>query len=244
MNQMKKFGLPLLLLSLAILKISSSFAQVDEIRSAGKNSRSENNSISDISTGWYVDMAFYSVQGLIQWQEQKLSERGENPQLVSVDLMVSVAAQPSSYYIINPRIRGNWGIFSTDFRLNYILEESVDGIKYIRTNDWQILELNLITSKNVNFYIGGGIIHESFNESNTLPEYSTALYFRPVRFPVGFNAELRFSEPRFEFSGAIRKSIFERSSMNIYLTLGAVRQRYYSSVTVWGLQFGIIAKMF
>jgi hypothetical protein len=241
---MQNTRLRILLLCVAILKICSSFAQVDEIRSAGKNFPSESNSVNDISTGWYVDMAFYSVQGLMQWQEQKLQERIENPQLVSVDLMVSVAAQPSSYYIINPRIRGNWGIFSTDFRLNYILEESVDGVKYIRTNDWQILELNLITSKNVNFYIGGGIIHESFNESNTFPEYSTALYFRPVRFPVGFNAELRFSEPRIEFSGGIRKSVLERSSMNICLTLGAVRQRYYSTVTVWGVQLGILAKVY
>src|SRR5262245_5141162 len=147
--------------------------------------------------------------------------------------MLQCAAQPSSYYIAHPRIRGNWGIFSTDFRFNYIIEEDIDGLKVLQTNDWQILQVNLVTTRSVKVSVGGGVIYEAFGERNDYPEWTTAAQVLPFGKRMGGMAEYRGSEARNEISGQFRYVIRERGKMHWSLTMGAVYQRYYEEVTVW-----------
>ncbi len=69
---------------------------------------------------YFVDFA---VRGLAAWQMSTLQHRGEVPNVLSLEVYGQAAIQPSTYYIFNPRVRGNWGIFLTDFRMNYMVEE-------------------------------------------------------------------------------------------------------------------------
>jgi hypothetical protein len=62
-----------------------------------------------------------AINGLADWQQYKLKKSEVNPSLVSLDVITQVATQPSRYYLVNPRVRGNWGLFSSDFRVNYLL---------------------------------------------------------------------------------------------------------------------------
>jgi hypothetical protein len=234
------------LLAFALFIPLCSNAQVDEIKSASSKSSSETSSHnSSNSSGFFVDFFFnFMFSGMVQWQQQSLQKKYEIPKTVSFDIMLQGAAQPSTYYILNPRLRANWGIFSTDFRLNYLLEEDIDGVKYLRTDDWQVLQLNLVNTKNVTFRVGGGVIHESFGDGKTFPEYTGGLVIQPETKKLGGSIEYRASEPRNEISANIQYHLFDRGVLHGYATGGAVFQRYYRTVNVWGMQGGIILRFY
>ena len=222
-------------------------AQVNEIKSAS-SSRSESRGSSsggNRSSSFAGDFFFNIMFGqVIHWQIQTLNRKREMPSIVSLDVMLQTAAQPSSYYIINPRIRGNWGLFSTDFRFNYIVEEDFNGIKYLRTNDWQVIQLNVVNTRDVTVRIGGGVIQEAFEGRNDFPEWTTAVHVRPWGKKLGGIVEYRNSEARREINGHLHYSLFEKGPLHGYFTAGAVFQRYYESVDVWGLQAGITVSIF
>jgi len=234
-------------IAIVFLFITCSHAQVDEIKGASSSKSSgETGGSSRGGGGAFVgDFFFQFMFGeMVRAQQNKLQQRHDIPSLVSFDVLLQTAVQPSSYYIVNPRIRGNWGIFSTDFRFNYILEEDIDGVKYLRTNDWQILQLNLITTRNVTFRIGGGVIYEAFGERNNYPEWTGAVHIRPFGEKLGGIVEYRGSEARQEVNGHLRYAFFEKGKLHGYLTAGAVFQRYYTQINVWGLQGGIAMSIF
>lgn len=218
-----------------------SFSQVNAIRSA---SLSESGGTSGSATSMAIDILISSASVLTEWQRLKLQQNELDPALISLEIGAMVAAQPSNYYIIHPRLRGNWGIFSSDLRFNFIVEEGIDGAKSIRTTDWQVLELNLISSPVANFYVGGGFIAESYEQSNTYSEFSAALALNPRKWPIGIYTEYRYSEPRLEFSAQIRRVLFNTRDVTMSLAAGGVWQQYYSTIHIWGFQAGIISRLF
>ena len=229
------------------------FAQVDEIKRESSRHASSVSSHSSGSDGGssgsgsllLVDLFFnVGINGIANWQKLKLEKKPVNPTVISFDLMLQSAIQPSSYYIVNPRVRANWGLFSTDFRFNYLIEESMDGTKHIRTDDWQILQLNLVTTRNVIARFGGGILHENFSGGKTFSEWTAGLHMQSNNQQIGGMAEYRWSEPRDEWSAQGQFRIFQSRAFNGYLTGGVTRQRYYNAVTVWGLQGGFMLRIF
>lgn len=235
------------LITISVLLPLATYAQVDEIKS---NSSSHSSSGGDghhssSSSGIYIDIFIQSFSLVGEWQQQTLQKRRDvNPELVSFDILLQTAVQPSSYYIVNPRIRGNWGLFSTDFRFNYLIEEDIEGIKHIRTDDWQVLQLNIITTRNVVFRLGGGILHEDFSGGKTFQEWTAGLQFNSNRHHLGAMTEYRWSEPRKEWSGQVQYKIFESGHFHTYITGGVVYQRYYQAISVWGMQGGLMFKFY
>jgi hypothetical protein len=239
---MKSMHWLLLVMWLLGTLVHESFGQVSEIRSA---SLSELGGSSGSSTSTLaIDLLINSATVLTEWQRSTLQRQNIDAALVSIEISAMAASQPSNYYIIHPRIRGNWGLFSTDLRFNYIVEEGIDGVRSIRTTDWQVLELNLVTSPVVNFYVGGGIITESYEQSNTYTEFSAALALNPRKWPIGFYTEYRFSEPRLEFSGQIRRVLFGSETVTLSVGAGAIWQQYYNTIHIWGFQAGLTARLF
>jgi hypothetical protein len=233
---------------LVLLVPLSTFAQVDQIKSAsshhssgGGSSRNDGSGGSAFMGNFIFNMIFSEV---IPAQKRKLQQKADIPNIVSLDVIAQTAVQPSNYYVINPRIRANWGLFSTDIRMNYLLEEGIDGIKYFRTTDWQIVELNLVTTKDVVFRVGGGTLVENFEAKNSYPEWTAAFQYHPRGAKWGGVSEYRGSEVRKEGSAFAQYKIFERGYLHTYLTAGAVYQRYYQSITTWGLQGGLICKVY
>jgi hypothetical protein len=223
-----------------ILTLQTAYSQVGEIKSASSSKSSDSGSGSSVGGSFMVDFFFQFMLGnMIQWQRATLDQKHEVPGTVSLDLMLQTAVQPSSYYIVNPRVRGNWGIFSTDYRMNFIVEESFDGIEYLQTNEWQVLQLNVANTRNFGFRIGGGFLQERFSERNTYAEFTGAIHIRPSGKRLSGIAEYRNSDARSEVNGHVRYSMFDRFRLHGYLTAGAVFQRYYQTVNVWGLQGGV-----
>src|SRR5687767_4134544 len=181
---------------LAVCCVTNLFAQVDEIKNASsgnsKSGRDGRSSDSDGGGGIFLDFLFGNV---IQWQGMKLhDDRSRYPSMVSLDIMVQGAVKPSSYYLFWPRVRGNWGLFSTDFRMNYLIEEGLDGFIHIRTNDWQVLQLNLITSRFFTFRLGTGFMQETFAAERTFSESAFMLMIHAPDQTKVLGFEYRFSK--------------------------------------------------
>ncbi|MFN3839965.1 MAG: hypothetical protein ACK4RF_04585 [Cyclobacteriaceae bacterium] len=235
----------------------SAFAQVDEIKQASEENSSKqsdrSNSGSDGGSGggFFVFDIFFNA--IPDWQRFKLKDdRARYPSMVSLDVLLQGAIKPSAYYVLWPRIRGNWGLFSTDFRMNYLIEEDPDGgFKHLRTNDWQILQLNLITSRFITFRFGTGFMHEAFGKGESFNEWDFVLGFHsPDQYKV-IVFEYRFakdwntgSNPRREFSAQYQHQIFSTGSLHGYISVGGAYQRYYNSIEVWGIQAGLVFRLF
>jgi hypothetical protein len=227
-------------------------AQVDEIKSASKsNGRSGGGDSGGGGGGGFFVFDLF-LQVIPQWQATKLQNNRERyPAVVSLDVMMQGAVKPSAYYMLWPRVRGNWGLFSTDFRMNYLIEDDIDGYQHIRTNDWQVLQLNLVTSRFFTFRVGTGFMQEAFGDKRMFSE--TALLFY-VHAPDQSNIvafEYRFAKdwetgvnPRRELSAQYQHELFEAGALHGYLTAGVTYQRYYNSIEVWGFQGGIMFRLF
>ena len=230
------------------------FPQVEKIKAESKsNSEKSSSSDSDDSDDEFVYILFDIVfDGIPQLQSMKLKEdRSRYPSMVSLDVLLQGGIQPSSYYLLWPRIRGNWGLFSTDFRFNYLIEENIEGYRHIRTNDWQIIQLNLITSRFFTFRLGTGIMKEAFENEET---YNESAFLFGVHAPDQTKMilfEYRFAKdwdtganPRREFSVQYQHQLFSTGSLHGNFSAGVVFQKYYGSVEIWGVQVGVVFRVF
>jgi hypothetical protein len=243
---------PLSLTFLVCLLSTAMLAQVDDIkRKSSENSSKGGGSAESSSSGGgsgfasaiAVDVAIHSMNFFVLWQQQTLKKKETNRNITSLDIFLQTAIQPSTYYIVHPRIRANWGIFSTDFRMNYLIEEDIDGTKHIRTDDWQILQLNLVTARNATFRIGGGILHENYSGGKTFGEGTLGLQLLSNREHVGGVVEYRWSEPRKEWNGSLHLRLMHTDHFKMYATGGVVFQQYYNTINVWGLQGGLMLRL-
>lgn len=233
-------------------------AQVDEIKSAsssnssGKSGKGDSGSFDDDDDGGGGIFFDFLFGGIAEWQGFKLQDNRERyPSMVSLDVMFQGAVKPSSYYIIWPRIRGNWGLFSTDFRMNYLIEEAAEGYKHIRTNDWQVIQLNLVTSPFFTFRFGTGFMQEAFNTKEMFSESAFLLAVHAPDQTKSINFEYRFAidfdtdvNPRNEFGVYYQHQLFSSGKLHGYASMGGVYQKYYTSIEVWGFQGGIVFRFF
>lgn len=234
-------------LLIAVVLWSTSFnalCQVDEIVKASVETSGKDRDRS--SSGAFATFEFIhlTAQALIQWQSLKLSARDEIPGMVGLEISGVTAIQPSTYYIVHPRFRANWGLFSTDFRFNYLIEEDIDGAKHIRTDDWQIVQMNIVTSRRLGFSIGYGFIHEAFNEGAFYPEWTAGLRARPTHAGWWIHGEFRLAEPRREMSANIHYPVLQGRRATLFAVAGGAFQEYYRTVNVWGLQGGLTLRIF
>lgn len=235
--------------------VLSADAQVDDIKDASaKNAResSSRNSFGSTdsdSNGILGDILLF----IPHWQRYKLQDdRDRYPSMVSLDGYLTGGYKPADMYLFWPRIRANWGLFSTDFRMNYLIEkDDTGGLKHIRTNDWQVIQLNIITSRFITFRAGTGIMQEMFGNYKSFTETSfmfgihapdqTEMFFLEYRFSKDFDTGVN---PRNEFSAQYHHQIFQTGALHGYVTGGAVYQNYYGTTEFWGIQAGLLLRLF
>jgi hypothetical protein len=226
-------------------------AQVSGIKSASASSKGSGERGGGGGIGAAYMFIDFAVRVLPAWQINTLKRRGEVPNVRSLEVFGSVAVQPSTYYVFNPRVRGNWGIFLTDFRMNYMLEEKIGAPDDLRTDDWQILGLNLVNHRNVTARLSTGIMHEAFGEGKIFSESVFGLNVMNNSQSFGGFGEFRWSRdfatlsvPRLEGSLNVQRLLWERSCMHLFLTGGVMMQRYYNEFNVWGFQGGMAFKLY
>jgi hypothetical protein len=241
---------------LLVIHLIFAQAQVSDIKTASSSNAGSGGGSGDRrggsgNSGAFIYFFADALNGLASWQQYKLQKKDVNPYMVSLDIISQVAIQPSRYYLYNPRIRGNWGLFSTDFRINYLLQEKGIGTDDLSSIDWQILQLNIVTTRNVIGRIGGGFMKENFGGRESFFESTFGVFVQSNDKKIGGSIEYRLAQdfetglvPRRELSAQFEKRLFSSGYWNTYLTLGGVYQRYYESISVWGVQAGLAFRIF
>ncbi|MBS1488246.1 MAG: hypothetical protein JST43_11725 [Bacteroidetes bacterium] len=229
--------------------------QVNDIKNKSAENRSQSSKERSSSSGSGNTFFFFDLFRVVgTWQSIKLQKAEEVKRLVSFETFLQGAVQPSNYYLALPRVRGNWGLFSTDFRFNYLAEDAqANGGKAadLSTFDWQVLQLNVITQRHLIGRIGGGSMYENFGNRNSFFEWTAGLTWMSESQTLNGNLEYRVAKdyntnaiPRREINFNVEKQIFNTGKWRGYATLGGIYQRYYQSVSVWGLQAGIAVRVF
>lgn len=259
-----------ILLSLISLLVFSNLVngQVNDIKKESKknsektttesNNNSNNNSSATDNGGCLNDLfsgcistcfssAFEAlIIGSIELQKEYISEKTKIQTVISLEFIPSYAYCFKGSNLIMPRIRGNWGLFSTDFRYYNILESTANnGIENYKTYDWQILELNPLITKNVKFRIGSGFMFEDFSKTY-FPEHFIGLDLLFDKDKYLANLEFRIakdynkgSTPRTEGNIRMNYRILKLDNLSGYATLGGLYQNYYSSIDLWCIQAGM-----
>lgn len=238
-----------------IVVCSTLHAQVNSIKQASSSRGSSSSEGRRSGGGGGSAAAIYFAADLFRllgaWQVNTLQHRGEVPNVLSLEVYGQMAVQPSQYYVFNPRVRGNWGIFFTDFRMNYMIEDKIGGIADLRTDDWQIIGLNVVNTRQVTARISTGIMHEAFGEGSTFSESVVGLQIMNPEHRFGGMGEFRWTRdylsntnPRLEASIGLQRRLVDRGAFHVYATAGAMFQRYYNEINVWGLQGGLAIKLY
>lgn len=244
------------IISLAVIFFVSTsvFAQVSDI----KRSSSSRSGGSDRrgGGGGGIGLAYFAVDflfnGLVPWQVNTLKKRGEVPNVLSLEVYGQASVQPSgSYYVFNPRVRGNWGILFSDFRMNYMIEDRIGGPVDLRTDDWQIVGLNFVNTRMVTARLSTGFMHEAFGDNNFFSESVASVSVMRPDQRMGGMAEFRWSRdyeantvPRIEASLNYQQKLFDYKAVHMFATGGLMFQRYYSEINVWGVQAGLAFKLY
>lgn len=241
---------------LMLMLASGLLAQVDDIKrkSSENASKSSGSSESGSSSGGGGNLfGFINVTKLILVSQASILEKRDSvPRVVSFEVFAHGAMQPSNYYLALPRVRGNWGLFSTDFRFNYLYQQDQgQGYSDLSTIDWQVLQFNILNSKYVLAHVGFGTMYELFGAHQHFFEWTTGMSIMTNAQRLNFNWEFREAAdyqtgafPRREFNLSVEKQLFRAGRWRGYLTVGGLYQRYYSSVSVWGLQSGLTMRVF
>jgi hypothetical protein len=232
--------------------------QVEEIKEkSAENRRNRKQPVeqqyqnNDHQGGFFLFDLFFGI--IPSWQQLKLSaDRTRYPSLVSVEILTQGALNPPNYYFIWPRIRGNWGIFSSDFRMNYLIDRVSDGsYAHIRTNDWQVLQLNIITSRFITLRTGAGMMNEAFTGGGSFMEWTAMLEFHNRLQSDRMSFEYRHARdwvtnawPRFEISAQYQRQILTVGKMHTLLSVGLVYQNYYRTIPVTGLMSGLLFRFY
>jgi len=264
---MKK-KLSIFLTFLFVLFFINGFSQVDHIKSGSdKNASTKGNGHSETqhtSSGsspgdgclsgcfdacgsqCFQSMFEVLIVGGLHLHSDYLKKRHDIPTVVSVDFMPHFGFNPPSCMLMLPRIRGNWGLFSTDFRLNNMMELGTGhGVKFYRTLDWQILELNLIVTEPITARIGSGFMYEKYSNTYFSESYigldwymKKNLYLTTAEFRIAKDYETG-ATPRAEGNLRFNYKVLDNKNLYGYVTAGCIYQNYYNSVDLWTAQVGL-----
>lgn len=134
----------------------------------------------------------YLFTGIGSIQKLFLEAENDVPDISSIQIQMEAGLNPKAdLYLLRPRIKGNWGLFGTDFRGFYLYQENAKGFSNYSTYDWQVLMLNLSALKEFKLRTGVGFMYEEFNKTFTA-EYTFNTEIVPSDI-FKFNAEYRLA---------------------------------------------------
>ena len=223
--------------------------------SGGSDPESSSGCLSDLFSGCFTgcitNLVADAIPAMIDAQRNSLSKRDSVPRIVSVEIRFDYGTHPgfihdeNPYNYMIPRIRLNWGIFSTDFRMHQLFEK--DSLnQYYRTWDWQVLDFNLLNCRHARLSLGGGFSKEEYT-GHVNPEIAlnNDIYWgRNLRWKTTLEGRIaedliRDTWPRVEGSAGVGYALAEGTGVHLYLQAGFLDDWYYSRVNTWGIYGGL-----
>ncbi len=234
-----------------VLFALNGFSQVDKIKENSDNNKKESEHLGGNSSpcmencgeacfSSVADFCFdIAISSMIELNKSYIDNKDNVPIVTSFDFMPQGAFHPSSSIIALPRIRGNWGLFSTDARFTSLIEITSQGSDYWNTIDWQVLQLNLLVTKPVILRIGSGFMFENYSKTY-FNEHSIGLDFFMDDYKYRIDNEFRIAKdyttaniPRIEGSTRFNYALLQNDHIDGYISLGVLYQNYYLDVPMW-----------
>ena len=193
----------------------------------------------------FRDLTILTIDAMITHHYYLLENADDYPIAFSADYMPHFAFNSDNQYTMFQRIRGTYGVFSTDLRLNYLAEFSNMTVKSYSTLDWQIIQFSMYPSPNTNIRFGTGLMHDNYSNL-TFNEHSLGLelYFFDYQYWFTIDGRYAFDYNRVEeiyselnFRASYR--FFQSDHLNTYFTLGALTQNYYTTTHLSSIQAGL-----
>lgn len=226
--------------------------------SGGSRSRgSSDNFRSNLFANLFVDLIDIMLSGI--WlspeerayiRERRIEKRAQgllNPKF-GLDVEFNYGGVPNDYHSLRPRIRGQIGVFSTDFRFSSLIEPRLDGSDIYNTLDWQIIQIAWVNMPQVTFRTGIGIMHE-YDTNLSYPEFTGSfdIYFNQqkirfapeFRYAQDFTSEFGRVVPRSEVNAELSYALLMKPHFKIYGGINALYARYYQSVDIWTVGAGL-----
>jgi hypothetical protein len=186
----------------------------------------------------FNDFSVWAFEGLAKHHKFIVNNHDDYPTGLSFDFMPHAGYDGGSLIHLLPRIRGTWGVISTDFRLNYLAEIDPDYFDSYRTVEWQAFVLNTFPDKHFNLRVGTGILYDDYTSISYNEHFMGAeLYILSHKFTVA-------AEGRMAFDYGLGLNVFSEAQFRLnyryldtkhlfgYLTMGATMQEYYSTVNI------------
>lgn len=154
----------------------------------------------------------------------------------------------TEYGVLLPRAQAGYGVFSTDLRMNQIIELGNSFIATYRTWDWQVLKARIFDWEHCSFSMGGGMLFEQYN-NEIFGEFTgeVALNYLDGRLYIPCEARIALEEDviiRTELSASANWLIHGGRHESIFFSLGYAHQNYFQEVKVNGVLLGIHCKFF
>ncbi|MCP4521191.1 MAG: hypothetical protein GY827_05815 [Cytophagales bacterium] len=163
-----------------------------------------------------------------------------------LDIDLNVGFLPNRYVVLLPHISGQYGVFSTDFRIYSNFERRLEKLDIYTTYDWQILGINFLSLDNVNARLSSGFLSEGFEGGTSYNEHMLSFQVYPSS-ALKFNTELRLTHDyeniwvrqEVNIRASYRLPITDSERTQFNLILGGLYARYYESVEVWTVSAGV-----
>lgn len=258
-----KYLLFAFLFAFACVQVDAQVNKVKKKSSQNKSNRTTNNTNNNSGGGSTPSCsgacanacvgacANIGAQVIIAGQQAYLDRRDEVPHMVSLDFMGHAGYVVSDEsYLVLPRIRGNWAMFSTDIRFNGWFEvDSAGGFDFANTTDWSIIQFNPIITKNFILRMGTGFMYEHFSKVFYNEHYlGCDVLLNDDDYMI--NAEGRWAKdyqtganPRTEANIRFNIKYWDNKHLDNYFMFGAIYQNYYEEIDLWGVQAGITVNL-
>ena len=230
----------LLFISLSLVLLSISQAQIREVKSKASAYKSSTNSSetwnnSNSSSNAGSTIIFELIEHLIVnpivyvfevEQKDQIDRNNTENWVVSAELNLRAGTNLSQVgYFDSQSIRGNYGLFSSEIRR--INLKDVGGS--FTTFDWQIMQFNLFNEENFRWLFGLGFSHE-LDIDQTHAEFATEMNFSLFGSKIMPALTYRISGdgyPRKEFSSMLSYRPFRSKKNEIAFQAGYTYQSLY-----------------
>lgn len=147
-----------------------------------------------------------------------------------------------NYANFTPGINGRFGIYSMDFRLNYLMDYDNGIIDSYKSWEWLIMQLNIQPVTNFRFIYGAGLFKENYLDQIKAEQYlgiefsnnsKSQIAMAELRI-VPYQNEITFTEVCLKYN----QRIIDTNHFFVYLFASGVYQNYYTSHDIWLVKTG------
>ena len=189
---------------------------------------------------WFI--LYKSFEGL---QTAALSQKADYPYITSAESKLWAGYSPNySALIFSPELKGNWGIFSTDFRFVSLH----DNTGSLNNFEWQIIKLNIPVKT---FKASAGIgFTQLLDPKVSYFEYTFGMELRLFKEKAVFSGEYRDSPIatgdhfRREVSVQTDYEIIKTGNFHFSPFVGFRYQQYFNEFDYYYLNTGLVVRFY